>query len=215
MLVVDALERVSHAEILPKAKGARVIGIDVPLGWPAAFQDAMRTHRADDPARLSSKFPARLSDERVAKELGLTPLSVAADLIGRCAWQAVTILAAAKAEYRVNPVEQQVSEPCVIEVYPKAALRVLAGKQLFSDLKRYKSGDRQREFRERICAEVLEGRIDFAPYKEKMLDRHDALDAVLALFTAAAFARGSVVFPEESAREQAAQEGWIYYPLNE
>lgn len=208
-LAVDSLDRVSHEEILPRCKGACVVGIDVPLGWPDAFQQAMKHHRADQPQALPARFPARLTDERVAKALGLTPLSVAGDLIGRCAWQAATILAGSG--FRINPVEP-FAEACVIEVYPKAALRVVAGKSLFNDLKRYKSGAAQAECRGRICQEVLDGRIGFDGYREKMIAVHDAMDAVLALYAAWAFARGGVVYPPDEDRAQASREGWIYYP---
>jgi len=203
-LFVDSLGRVANAEIPARIAKARVVGIDVPLGWPDAFQEAMRHHRADRPLALPSKFPSRLTDERVARELGLTPLSVAADLIGRCAWQAASILA--QCPHRVNPVEP-CSESSVIEVYPKAALRVLAGKARFNELKRYKSGAQESEMRRRICEEILPGL-----FFDAMLTSHDALDAVLAIYAAAAFARGEVLFPADVEKEQASREGWIYYP---
>ncbi len=208
-LRVHALERVSNGEIPPICEGGRVVGIDVPLGWPDAFQEAMKRHRADRPQRLPAEFPARLTDEHVRKHLGLTPLSVAADLIGRCAWQAAAILAGCP--HRINPVEACVA-PCVIEVYPKAVLRVLAGKVLFNELKRYKSGPGQVESRRRICEQVMRGRIVFEAYSETMLACHDALDAVLALYAAWAFDRGGVVFPTPEERERVSREGWIYYP---
>jgi predicted nuclease with RNAse H fold len=215
-LIVNCLDRVENKNVLAKAKGAQVIGIDVPLGWPVDFQHAVAHYRADKPTAINpALFPERYTDKKVKEKLQLNfkPLSVAADRIARCTWEAATLLSRASLEYRVNPVEHTL-EPCVIEVYPKATLWTILGKDQFNKLKGYKGKDGG-ETRKQILNLILRRGFqiqDQKDYRKKILDHDDALDAVLALASADAFQCGRVVFPDPAHRPRTAQEGWIYYP---
>jgi hypothetical protein len=218
-LVIDLLASVAHKDILGLAKGASVIGIDVPFGWPIRFKDALQRYRADNPVTLQAPFPERLTDINIRNKLNLTPLSVAAQLIGRCTWEAARLLAEAKsADYCINPTELT-KKRSVIEVYPKATLCSLSrmAKADFNNLQHYKKGARAPANRGEICELVLRRlSIKFEdPNKacQDMQTHHDALDAALALVTADAFSRGEVLPPLQNA-DQAAQEGWIYYPAD-
>lgn len=209
--------RVTVFELEPRSHGAlfvddlpSVTGIDVPLGWPRAFQQEIAQFSASEPTDLG-EFPERLTDRVIAKKLpGIHPLSVAGDKIARCTFQAANLLSQVNA--RINPVAPCV-EHCVIEVYPKATLAVIAGDK-FNEMKLYKGTKPSRyEARERIFQSCVAPRIDVpAQFGSSAIDSDDALDALLALITAFAFSQGCVEYPSEDERAIASTEGWIYVP---
>jgi hypothetical protein len=78
------------------AKGADLVGVDAPLGWPDPFVWALTLHQrgepwpaADDPIQQRRLLSKRRTDRVVKEMTGLDPLSVAADRIAalamRCA----------------------------------------------------------------------------------------------------------------------------------
>lgn len=208
-LAVRRLEKVGHDELFTEA-GLAVVAIDVPFAWPRRFREALMAHRADRPAPLARPFPERLTDCEVRRRLKpLVPLTVGADRIGRCVFEAAPLLAdAAKAGFEVNPAGP-VRRPAVIEVYPKATLRALTGEAF----PRFQGYRRDPEPRRKVFDEVLLPLL--APMPDRRADAvavTDALDALLALLTAYAFHRGLTVAPRPEQRRQAAEEGWIYVP---
>jgi hypothetical protein len=101
----------------------RRCGIDVPLGWPIQFVDALSAHRAFRPwpgAALYESLILRATDRWIVEETGLHPLSVSTDRIGRTALRVAAVMSKVSANwprtYRAGLVGG------VVEVYPAAAL---------------------------------------------------------------------------------------------
>lgn len=208
-LAVHRLTKVEHDKLFAEP-GLVVAAIDVPLGWPRRFREAVWAHRADKPARLAAPFPERLTDREVRRRLKpLVPLTVAADRIGRCVFEAAPLLArAADAGLQVNPT-RSTGRRAVIETYPKGTLRALTG-EAFLGIRGYR---RDPALRTRVLDEVLRPLLALTPQQRAdAVAVADALDALLALLTAYAFHLGLVMAPRPEQRRQAAAEGWIYLP---
>lgn len=87
----------SDDQLMEDVKGADIVGIDAPFGWPEPFFDAIRAHRTHGawPGRgkgleqFRQTLRLRSTDLVVKREALLTPLSVSADKIAvttfRCA----------------------------------------------------------------------------------------------------------------------------------
>jgi hypothetical protein len=97
------------------------IGLDVPLGWPDAFVEAIARHHAGRPfARADiNRLVRRETDTWVRAEVGQLPLSVSADRIAYPAMRIARLLG----ELAGGTVER-CGGGRIVEVYPAAALRV-------------------------------------------------------------------------------------------
>lgn len=100
------------------------VGIDVPLGWPSAFADAVAQHTLDGswPADYvhsdSRAFRLRRTDHWVWEMLGMPqPLSVSADRIAMPAMRAAAVLSRLPERVALD------GSGVVLEAYPAAALR--------------------------------------------------------------------------------------------
>jgi Protein of unknown function (DUF429) len=104
------------------------VGIDCPFGWPVGFVEAVTCHdgghawpgrEAPDPAAFRRLLSLRETDRYVQRELGKTPLSVSANLIGATAMRLAGLLD------RLATLGEVVDRSGVgrfAEVYPSAAL---------------------------------------------------------------------------------------------
>jgi len=107
------------------------VGIDVPLGWPSPFVEALRMHAHDGswPANYEhvtnlKDYRLRSTDNWVHETLKLPlPLSVATDRI------AIPTMRAAALFARITPRPPLDGSGRVIEVYPPPHLRVGASRQ--------------------------------------------------------------------------------------
>jgi hypothetical protein len=97
------------------------IGIDVPLGWPDAFVDAVGRHKEGQPFGETDTvdLARRYTDKWVYKQTGQLPLSVTTDRISYPAMRAARILS----RLLDAPVDRS-GAGNLVEVYPAAALRV-------------------------------------------------------------------------------------------
>jgi hypothetical protein len=209
-VVTDVAVGVDDAGLLALLRaGAAKVGIDCPVGWPSAFVETVSRHHVDDlPADLATepgwKVPLvnRATDLHVREQLGMIPLSVAADLIGHAALRCAAVLAQA----RVRGVDvARDGSGAIAEVYPAAALKVW--------------GLPHRGYKGRANAAARDALVDAlllaAPWldlgsHEATVRRTDhALDAVVCALVARAVVRGATAPPTTRA---AAREGWIHYP---
>ena len=197
--IVDAAERV------------RVVGIDCPIGWPAAFTDLVIAARrdavapdtgSDDAARRSLAY--RLTDQVVRAKTGRWPLSVSADRIAYPAMRCAGLLARIAATGA--PVRRDGADSRVAEVYPAAALRIW---QLPTS--GYKT-DLAARF-ELVKAVAAQARwLDWGGQQQACIDSADVLDAVVCAIVAGAVAVGRTAAPAPEEAAPALEEGWIHLP---
>jgi predicted nuclease with RNAse H fold len=194
-------------DLLEAARGADVVGIDAPFGWPDAFVEAVHAHwggrgwpvsRWDDEHKRRLRY--RRTDERVREICGRWPLSPSSDLIGVVALRCAGLLAALG-------VTDRAGDGRVFEIYPAAARAAWA---LDSSAKR----------RGRSCRQQLEALCRRAPWLEwdeparaVAATSRDVLDAVVAALAARAAALGLTLRPDDCDRALARSEGWIAVPL--
>lgn len=104
-------------ELLPQADK---VGIDVPLGWPNLFVEAVYAHREflPWPATSITDLRYRATDRYVCQETKRTPLSVSTELIGVVALRAAALLSRITAHEQID----RMGSGRLVEVYPAAAL---------------------------------------------------------------------------------------------
>ncbi len=190
-------------------------GIDTPLGWPAGFVDFIAAQArgwqeapADTGLPWRREMTLRVTDQEIHRRLGLSPLSVAANLIAHPA------LRWAGLEPRLREAGVDVARDGsgqVCEVYPAAALKVWGRVH-----RGYKgAGEGVRQVRAGLVAALAQaGLVDWAGWEGACVDSDDAFDAVVAAVVAWHVAGGGAgaVGPDARHREMAAQEGWIWVP---
>lgn len=193
------------------------IGIDVPLGWPEPFIDAITAHRRLEPwpegtadaAEHRKLLKYRLTDLVVAGLDGRAPLSVSTDLIGVVALRAALLLDEYARATGRQPVRRD-GLGTVAEVYPAAALRRWAPEMKGS----YKRRGNREPLRTLVGAIGDAVPITFAgDAYERCIASHDAFDALICALIARAVALGQTR-PARSDLEirRAATEGWIHVP---
>jgi predicted nuclease with RNAse H fold len=196
-------------EIHRFAASAAQIGIDAPFGWPRPWAAAVAVHRpgsAFSAEGSSAELTLRYTDKWIAANVGIRPLSVAANLIGATAIRCARIVAALGRSVDTGEPGRSGS---VSEVYPAAAL-----KRWGQSWSLYK-GKRYREARVALIAALEEAGL---PVQLKVSDREqlaasdDALDALLASLIARATATGLTDDCPPDAVEVAREEGWIRVP---
>lgn len=186
-------------------------GIDVPLGWPDAFVDALVAHREDGPwptmATPADRHPLRFRVTDIeAQAAGARPLSVSTDLLGIPALRGAHIQHLLRATGAT--VDRSGTTGCVFEAYPAAALRTWG---LTST--GYKGRANVGVLRDLVAA--------FAPRCGPIAGAVDAclgscdddeLDAVLCAVLARAALQGQVTSPGPDQLSAARREGWIRLP---
>jgi hypothetical protein len=225
--VVDVRVGVSDQDIidsaselnLPSAESALgdAIGIDAPFGWPQPFVEFV-----SQPPKVTGSYPAwkadrqkelcfRLTDLRIREEVGLVPLSVAADKIAVAAMRCAGILDALR-------VVDRSGVDGVFEVYPAAALKAWG-----FPYKGYKPRGRNRQLALDRLAKIL-GLVSEAcawpsfsdGIESRCRTNDDAFDALIASLVARAAALGKTSRPiDENENQRARVEGWIAIPTKE
>jgi predicted nuclease with RNAse H fold len=182
------------------------IGIDVPLGWPDPFVDALERHRDGQPfgETDTSELARRYTDKWVYKVTGQLPLSVTTDRISYPAMRTARILG----RLPDAPVDRSGAGD-LVEVYPAAALRVWHLQH-----QRYKR-DKGREVLAAIIKQLRERcswlSADDAVWREVGRSDH-AFDALICALIARAHAIGQCHPVPDDRRESARSEGWIAVP---
>jgi len=184
-----------------------VTGIDAPFGWPVPFEQMLSgaaprwTGPWSRERRDDLRF--RLTDFRVWKITGRWPLSVSADKI------AVPALRCAGLLERLG-VSDRSGDGRVYEIYPASALHVWG-----LNSTGYKGPKKRRELQALWIA--LKQKTPWLQFADKgqeslIMDRDDALDALVAALIARAAKKGLTICPTDDERNRATTEGWIHVP---
>jgi predicted nuclease with RNAse H fold len=188
------------------------LGIDVPLGWPIAFAEAVVGYSVDGswPTEYrhtdNANYRYRRTDLWVWKNLGTSPpLSVSADRISLPAMRAAALLS------HVPQHSARDGSGVVVEVYPAAALRRwgLRSRQY----KRKENSDARRELVARLLTETTWLSIESSGV-DLCIDSDDAFDALVAALVARAAAMELVEPIPGEDLTNALREGWIAVPID-
>jgi hypothetical protein len=196
---------------------ASLTGIDIPLGWPALFVDAIARYSGGEPwpksychQRDKRDYYLRRTDIWVSELPPLRgtapprPLSVAADRIAIPAMRAAALLS-----------EALTSEPIdgsgrIIEVYPAAALWRWGFRST-----RYKGRGHVSE-RATLVDQFLRslcGSLEISPADRMTCETSDdAFDALIAAVVARAHLLGLTHSVPDGEHDAACREGWIFLP---
>jgi hypothetical protein len=187
------------------------LGIDIPLGWPIAFAEAVRQHSRDRswPAAYThsdtSAMRLRRTDLSVWKNLKTSqPLSVSSNRIALPAMRAAALLSRLP-----DPVALDGSG-VVVEVYPAAALRRWG--LPYRKYKRKENAEARRELVALFCSATSAWLTISGADVDLCRESDDAFDAVIAALVARAAAVGAVDPIPDEERASALREGWIAVP---
>jgi Protein of unknown function (DUF429) len=188
-------------------------GLDVPLGWPTAFVQAVAGHHRHEPWQdwPMASLQLRATDRWVSRQArrpggpdrpGVYPLSVSTDRIGVPALR----VAAALGQF------DRTGAGRVVEVYPKAALYVWG-----LTCQGYKgSRPDQKETRVDLVSSLQSRTASWLHANNTVWDRFRASDHVLDAFVASLVARAKISgLCEENfdaSSDEARDEGWIALP---
>jgi predicted nuclease with RNAse H fold len=206
--VVEQIETdLDDKDIVDLISRADKAGIDVPLGWPVDFINAITAHLHGKPwpGHPFRRLRFRETDRFVFDRTAHWPLSVSTDRIGIPAMRAAALLS------KMGETADRLGMGRVVEVYPSAALR-----RWGFDPARYK-GKKGLENR-RHLVKAFQGRTSRwlrLPdcYEDSCNSSDNAFDAlVAALVTRAGAIKLTEPVPPES-DDFARKEGWIALPL--
>ncbi|MGS0688584.1 DUF429 domain-containing protein [Nakamurella sp. GG22] len=200
---------VGNDAIVDAAGRAELIGIDCPLGWPAAFTDFVLAARrgtlpadAGSTAAVKQRLAYRHTDIAVRQATGRWPLSVSADRIAYPAMRCAGLLARLAGDG--YPVRRSGAGSVVAEVYPAGALLVW---------KVSTTGPKSDRSALAALVDDLIARtpwLDWADGAAVCRRDHDALDAVICAIVAGAVLVGRTAGPPDGV--PADEEGWIHLP---
>jgi hypothetical protein len=211
--VVEIVGDVDDELAVSLIERAEKVGIDIPLGWPTSFAEAVARHSkgapwpADYRHTQAAAFQFRRTDRAVKAAVpGSKPLSVSADKIAIPAMRAAALLAT------ITPAPPRDGSGLVVEVYPAAALRRWGF--VSEGYKEAKGAEVRAALVAAFMAAVPWLRV--SPERREFFLRSDhTFDA----FVAALVARAAVVdaiepIPPEEV-DAALREGWIAIPTSD
>lgn len=185
------------------------VGIDCPFGWPAKFVDLVAQHSSHT-LQLPSELPQgwrreyvlRATDRWVHDEIGLVPLSVAADRIGHTAIRLVALLAQLSPHIHA-PLD---GSGALAEIYPAAALKVWG--LPFRGYKGSTNAARLHQVVDELTIAAPWLRLGI--HEEIVRGSDHVLDAVVSALVARAVSQGKTAPPDDP--DLARVEGWIHIP---
>lgn len=201
------------------------VGIDVPLGWPRAFSQAVAAHArhrrwpgadddfSDDYAGLRLRNTDRRARALAAAHgiASLIPMSVSADRLGAPAMRAGWLLSRAGASVDVD---RSGMTGTVVEAYPAGAAKMWG-----LELGRYKAtGKTAAVAALQRCTDVLRQAAGWQIDLRTALRTEHDLDALLCAFVARAARTRSddgrflTIGPGPDDVDTAVEEGWIHLP---
>ena len=204
---------ITDEELVDAIADADMTAIDVPLGWPDPFVNALVAHHVSEPwpmagvAPPEDRRPLRFREtDRVVQARGAMPLSVSTDRIGVAAMRGARLqhlLRSAGIEVDRSGLSGQ-----ICEAYPAGALKVWDSRA--RSTREPSSLRREGDLRSRCSRKC--GPLTVAA--EEILTRcdDDDLDAFICALVARAARVGATVPPAESQLELAKREGWIHLP---
>jgi len=188
------------------------LGIDVPLGWPIAFAEAVAQHSENGrwPSDYShadtTALRLRRTDLWAWKQMGLPPpLSVSTDRIALPAMRAASLLSGLPDLTALD------GSGVVTEAYPAAALR------RWGHPSRGYKGKSNSEARRTLVQGFL-AQAEWLHVNDEQLNRclssDDAFDALIAALVARAAALALVEPIPQEDHDAATREGWIAIPVS-
>jgi hypothetical protein len=192
--------------------GADKVGLDVPLGWPIAFVEAVSAHTRDGswpPGYLHATDTASLRYRRTDlwlwRELGTSPpLSVSTDRLALPAMRAAALLS------RLPDRLPRDNSGVIVEAYPAAALR------RWGFVSRQYKRKQHRDARRLLVAAFVDRTKAWLAFEEGQAERcvesDDVFDAIITALIARAAALGLVEPVPAEERSAAGREGWIAVP---
>jgi hypothetical protein len=186
------------------------LGIDIPLGRPIAFVEAVARHSRDGTWPETYRhadieaYRYRRTDVHVRDKVGLAPLSVSTDRIGIPAMRAAALLATIRPRVPLD------GSGRIVEVYPAAALR-----RWGLSWRQYKGSDHAEERRalvEAFAARTGDWLALSQQNRTRCEDSDDAFDALIAACVARASAVNAVDRIPDADLDAARREGWVVLP---
>lgn len=202
--------------LIEQTRGATVIGIDAPLGWPKPFVAALRelTEQGTWPKdylhqRDLKNYRYRTTDLWLSDPKGLDlrlPLSVSTDLIAVPAMRAASL----RSQLAPDPLGERTRS--IIEIYPAAALA-----QWGLTSSKYK-GREHRENRAHLVENFLSGTEAFLRLSQSQvaqcLENDNSFDALVGAVVARMALIDELIEPIPlQHRDIALYEGWITVPV--
>ncbi|MBN2500385.1 MAG: DUF429 domain-containing protein [Anaerolineales bacterium] len=183
-----------------------LLGLDAPLGWPAALGQQLAGHMAGKPIREQpGKLFNRHTDHFIHNKLGKKPLEVGADRIARTALAALKLIEGLRHrsgnEIIVGWNPAEIVNTAVIEVYPAATL--IAYNAIVPG---YKKPAATTERQKVLTSLKQHMEIKTAP--DLMLASPDVLDAAICVLAGADYLKGQCYPPDDLTLAQ--KEGWIW-----
>jgi predicted nuclease with RNAse H fold len=207
--------RLDDDALVDAVRTVDVVGVDSPLGWPAAFVDAIEAHGSFRPwpGGVDRSSLTHRATDRAIREHGIrAALSVSADKLGSVAMRCALLQRRWAEEVWGAPAARDGSER-LVETYPAAALASWG-----IESRGYK--DRRDPaaasvVRRRIVTELettLGSWLDLQPAREGCIESDHVLDGLLCALVAIAAKAASTHPPTDSERDAARREGWILVP---
>lgn len=172
-----------------------VIAIDAPLGWAKPFADGLNGHAAGQPLEGGAdRLFRRATDIDVQSRFSKRPLENGANLISRTAVAALELISSIRRQLKADiPLawsSNEISGPCIIEVYPAVTLKA------------------RKVCPKKWSVKDLRGEMDCQEVPDLLGASTDARDAAICVLAAADFVRGKAKPPDDP--ELAKAEGWIW-----
>jgi len=208
--VRDVTLGLTDDDIVRLAVGVAKIGIDIPLGWPRRFVEALSAHTAGDgwPPGYDHDVDKRAmcyrrTDRAVSEAPYSWPLSVSADRIAIPAMRGVHL-----ARRLVGGPVDLSGQGLVVEVYPAVALHRWGLRD-----RGYK-GAANPIVRRRTLGDLLATAsvLDVGPARDRLVHSDHCFDALIAALVATAHVNGHCDPVPDDATVDAQHEGWIAVP---
>jgi hypothetical protein len=210
--VVNLCLGVADSDIVGLLAEVDKLGIDVPLGWPIAFAEAVAQHSqtgrwpSDYSHADTTALRLRRTDIWAWKQLGFPPpLSVSTDRIALPAMRAAALLSGLPNRLPLD------GSGVVTEAYPAATLR------RWGHVSRRYKGKSNAEVRQALVLGFV-AQAEWLEVNDEQLNHclssDDVFDALIAALVARAAAIGLVEPIPEDDRVVARREGWIAIPVS-
>lgn len=207
--------RLDDDTLVDAVRTVDVVGVDSPLGWPAAFVDAIEAHGSFRPwpGGVDRSTLTHRDTDRAIRQHGIrAALSVSADKLGSVAMRCALLQRRWADEVWGAPAARDGSGR-LVETYPAAALAAWG-----IECHGYKDRrDRTAAIvvRQRIVTELeraLASWLDLQPARQACVQSDHVLDALISALVAIAAKTASTHPPTESQGDAARREGWIHVP---
>jgi hypothetical protein len=198
---------INDSSLLELLRTSDKAGIDVPLGWPTDFVNAVAQHHQflPWPQNQTRTLRYRETDLFIVKECGRWPLSVSTDRIG------VPTMRVAALMSRMDESVDRSGSGKVLEVYPAAALHRWGFES--RGYKRTKGAEKRQALIETFLRRTENWLRLSTVQQQGCLKSDDSFDALICALVARASAIGQTEPVPKSIEDRVRAEGWIALPL--